>query len=108
MLCTDCGKQHDTTNPNCGVKSIMATDYELFQKRHPWLLRWEGLKLALSEWWCERHDFNTYLFSYTFEKMKWEFEIRARSQQEAIARLRAIRLTAHYDGELKATLKVTP
>jgi hypothetical protein len=29
------------------------TTYDEFRERHPWLLRWEGLKLAISEWWCE-------------------------------------------------------
>ena len=84
------------------------TDYEQFKTQHPWLLRWEGFKLALSEWWCARRDFKTYLFSYTFEKMNWSFEIQARSQEEAVARLRAIKQTAHYDGELKASIKVSP
>ena len=30
------------------------TTYDEFRKRHPWLLRWECFKLAVSEWWCER------------------------------------------------------
>jgi hypothetical protein len=33
--------------------SYEATTYDEFRKRHPWLLRWEGLKLAISEWWHE-------------------------------------------------------
>jgi hypothetical protein len=27
------------------------TTYGKFKSRRPWLLRWEGFKLAVSEWW---------------------------------------------------------
>lgn len=28
--------------------------YVEFQRLHPWRLRWEGFKIAVSEWWCRR------------------------------------------------------
>lgn len=30
-----------------------TSTYEEFQQDHPWLLLWEGWKLAVSERWCQ-------------------------------------------------------
>jgi len=45
---------------------------------------------------------NTYLCSYTYHGLCWEFEIRARTMNEAAARVRAIRTTGVLDGEFVA------
>ncbi len=41
------------SKPGVEYEGSYQTTYDEFRKRHPWLLRWEGLKLAVSEWWCE-------------------------------------------------------
>ena len=41
------------STPGAEYEGSHQTTYDEFRKRHPWLLRWEGLKLAISEWWCE-------------------------------------------------------
>ncbi|GAG06175.1 unnamed protein product, partial [marine sediment metagenome] len=35
----------------CAGGNERMTTYEEFRKKHPWLLRWEGFKLTVSEWW---------------------------------------------------------
>lgn len=43
--------------------------------------------------------FKTYLYSYGFQGQRWNFEVKAASQPESMARLKHI-ANADYDGEL--------
>jgi hypothetical protein len=52
-------------------------------------------------------DFKTYLFSYAHDGSRWSFEIQARDQEDAMARLNRIPFAA-YDGELKLSIPATP
>ena len=40
-------------NPADYIPRARST-YDEFRKRHPFRMRWECFKLAVSEWWCER------------------------------------------------------
>lgn len=51
--------------------------------------------------------FKTYLFSYNHEGASWSFEIKARDQEDAMARLARLPF-ARYDGELMLSIPVGP
>jgi len=57
-----------------------------------WLSWWKSVE--------ERERYKTYLFTYRFDGHAWEFQILAKSQEEALARLRCIKFNAEYSGEL--------
>jgi hypothetical protein len=50
-------------------------------------------------------DYKTYLFTYTFDGARWEFPIKAKTPEEARARLNRI-VYAEYSGELVASIPV--
>ena len=50
-------------------------------------------------------DYKTFLFTYNFDGAKWEFPIKAKTPEEARARLNRV-LYAEYSGELVASLPV--
>jgi hypothetical protein len=50
-------------------------------------------------------DYKTYLFTYTFEGARWELPIKAKTPEEARARLNRI-IYAEYSGELVASIPV--
>lgn len=50
-----------------------------------------------------RDDFQTHCFSYRFDGSEWCFDIRARSAEEAQARVAQLAF-AKYDGELVAEI----
>ncbi len=47
--------------------------------------------------------YKTFLFSYGYQNSRWQFEIAAKSEQEARERV-ALLQYAQYDGELMATI----
>jgi hypothetical protein len=53
---------------------MSETDYERFQREHPWLLRWEGFKLTISEWWHAPFLCKLALHDWRIEKMTYEDE----------------------------------
>jgi hypothetical protein len=48
-------------------------------------------------------DYKTFLFTYNFDGTKWEFPIKAKTPEEARARLNRV-LYAEYSGELIASI----
>jgi hypothetical protein len=50
-------------------------------------------------------DYKTYLFTYNFDGASWQLPIKARTPEEARARLSRI-LYAEYTGELIASIPV--
>jgi hypothetical protein len=50
-------------------------------------------------------NFGTYLFSYSHEGKRWDFEVKATSLDDAKQRLNKIAF-AHYDGVLVASIPV--
>ena len=51
------------------------------------------------------NSFETYLFSYSHNGKRWEFEVKATSLDDAKRRLAKISM-ANYDGVLKASIPV--
>lgn len=51
-------------------------------------------------------EFKTYLFTYNFDGAKWELPIKAKTPEEARARLNHA-LYAEYTGELMASIPMT-
>jgi hypothetical protein len=58
-------------------------------------------------WDTSMEKFQTFLFSYSHDGSRWSFEIKAKDRKDAMARLNRISF-ARYDGELKASIPVTP
>jgi hypothetical protein len=50
-------------------------------------------------------DYKTYLFTYNFDGASWELPIKAKTPEEARARLNRI-IYAEYSGELVASIPV--
>lgn len=50
-------------------------------------------------------DYKTFLFTYNFDGAKWELPIKAKTPEEARARLNNA-LYAEYSGELMASLPI--
>jgi hypothetical protein len=51
------------------------------------------------------NSYKTYLFTYTFDGAKWQLPIKAKTPEEAKARLSRV-LYAEYSGELVASIPV--
>ncbi|GKS65309.1 hypothetical protein YTPLAS72_26130 [Nitrospira sp.] len=52
-------------------------------------------------------EYRTFLFTYNFDGAKWELPIKAKTPEEARARLNHA-LYAEYTGELMASIPVSP
>ncbi|MGE0644161.1 MAG: hypothetical protein AB7P24_10855 [Nitrospira sp.] len=52
-------------------------------------------------------EYRTFLFTYNFDGAKWELPIKAKTPEEARARLNNA-LYAEYSGELMASFPATP
>ena len=50
-------------------------------------------------------DYKTYLFTYNFDGEKWDLPVKAKTPEEAQARINRI-LYAEYSGELIATIPI--
>ena len=50
-------------------------------------------------------EFKTFLFSYRHDGSDWSFEIKAKDERDALARLARLQ-SATYDGELRYKLPV--
>lgn len=50
-------------------------------------------------------DYRTFLFTYNFDGAKWELPIKAKTPEEARARLNRV-LYAEYTGELMASIAI--
>ncbi len=50
-------------------------------------------------------DYKTYLFTYSFDGASWQLPIKAKTPEEARARLNRV-LYAEYTGELVASIKI--
>lgn len=37
----------------CFTAEECESEYDRFERRHPFLMRWEWFKLCISEWWHE-------------------------------------------------------
>lgn len=51
----------------------------------------------------EQDEFKTYLFEYSYKGATWDFDIKATSPEDAIARLHAM-IDANYLGLLKGSV----
>lgn len=52
-------------------------------------------------------EYKTYLFTYNFDGAKWQLPIKAKTPEEARARLNRV-LYAEYSGELVSSIPVHP